>query len=337
MKPFTHFAAIALAALCAPAANAAEAKVETVYEGLNNPCGIAIQPETGHIFVADSGNLKVVRIAGGKAGDVITGFTKDVYGKGPMYDIGPLGLAFLDKDTLVVGGGGKPDGEEELFLFTVPKAGEAPIAADKPKLSFKLPATADMKGEGNFYGIAITKTGIYVTTNGDDSKGWIAKAEVNGTKVEKFARSIATKEAVEVDAPVGITISPRGEIVVGQMGEIDAPGDSQLTFYSARDGKLLANYKTGLNDITAVAYSPKGQLYALDFAWLDVAQGGLFQLIAVAKGPTPGVKAAKIAALDKPTAMAFGSDGTLYITTIGTAAEGAKASPGKLVKIAPGL
>src|SRR5690349_7763885 len=189
MKRLSLFAAIALAAIFSTAALAADAKVETVYEGLNNPCGIAIQPETGHIFVADSGNLKVVRIVGGKAEDVITGFTKDVYGKGPMYDIGPLGLAFLDKDTLVVGGGGKPDGEEELFIFTVPKAGEKAIAADKPKLSFKLPATADVKGEGNFYGIAITKTAIYVTTNGDDTKGWVAKADVNGTKVENFARS----------------------------------------------------------------------------------------------------------------------------------------------------
>jgi hypothetical protein len=337
MKRLSLLAGVVLAAWLSSAALAADAKVETVYEGLNNPAGIAVQPETGHVFIADSGALKVVRIVDGKAEDVITGFSKDVYGKGPMYDIGPLGLAFLDKDTLVVGGGGKPDGEEELFLFTVPKAGEKAIAADKPKLSFKLPAMADVKGEGNFYGIAITKTGIYVTTNGDDTKGWVAKADINGTKVENFARSIATKEAVEVDAPIGITISPRGEIVVGQMGDINVPEDGLLSFYSAKDGKLLANYKTGLNDITALTYSPKGQLYATDFAWLDATKGGLFQFIAEIKEGKPSLKATKIASLDKPTAMAFGSDGTLYITLIGTAKEGSKSSPGKLVKIAPGL
>ena len=45
------------------------------------------------------------------------------------------------------------------------------------------------------------------------------------------------------------------------------------------------------------------------------------------------VVAVKIASLDKPTALAFGADGSLYVTLIGTAAEGAKAKPGKLVKI----
>ena len=57
-----------------------------------------------------SGAGRIVRIelSTGKVEDVITGFKQDVYGKGPMYDIGPLGLAFLDANTLVVGGGDLP-------------------------------------------------------------------------------------------------------------------------------------------------------------------------------------------------------------------------------------
>jgi hypothetical protein len=47
------------------------------------------------------------------------------------------------------------------------------------------------------------------------------------------------------------------------------------------------------------------------------------------------VKAVKIAALDKPTAMAFGEDGALYVTVFDTAQAGEK--PGKLLKFAPGL
>ena len=35
-------------------------EVKTVVERLNNPCGIAIQPETGHVFVSDSGALRVL-------------------------------------------------------------------------------------------------------------------------------------------------------------------------------------------------------------------------------------------------------------------------------------
>ena len=44
----------ALAAGICLAVAADESKVEEVLGGLTNPCGIAIQPETGHVFVSDS-------------------------------------------------------------------------------------------------------------------------------------------------------------------------------------------------------------------------------------------------------------------------------------------
>src|SRR5262249_26266828 len=83
----------------------AEEKITVVLEGLHNPTGLAKQPGTGHIFVADSGAGKVIRIVDGKAQDVITDFAQDIYGKGPQYKIGPLGLAFIDENTLVVSDG----------------------------------------------------------------------------------------------------------------------------------------------------------------------------------------------------------------------------------------
>jgi len=106
---------------------AAEVKTETIVSGLNNPCGVAIQPETGHVFVSDSGAGKIIRIVNGKAEDVVTGSAKDVYGKGPMYDIGPLGMVFLDKNTLVVGDGGYKDGEEYVRVYTVTEAGKTAL------------------------------------------------------------------------------------------------------------------------------------------------------------------------------------------------------------------
>ena len=100
---------VVLSLVCMPLV-AAEPKVETVLEGLINPCGVAIQPETNTVFVSDSGSGRVVRVGGEKKSEeVIAGSPRDVYGKGPKYEIGPLGIAFLDKETLVVGdGGGRP-------------------------------------------------------------------------------------------------------------------------------------------------------------------------------------------------------------------------------------
>lgn len=311
-------------------------KVETVVDNLNNPCGVAIQPDTGHVFVADSGAGRIVRIVGGKAQDVIVGFSKDVYGKGPMYDIGPLGLVFLNRDTLVVGGGDLPDGEELLRAFKVPAAGQPAIQADAAIAKFNLPAEGELKAEGNFYGLASNGAAVFVSSNGDDTKGWVAKAEIKDGNIVSLVRSIATKEATEVDAPVGITFSPKGDLVVGQMGEINVPKDGLLTYYNASTGKMIMNLPTGLYDITALAYSPGNapQLYATDFAWMKADEGGLFKLVSTT---TPegkqAVKAEKVVSLDKPTAMAFGRDGALYVTVVGTAAEGDQKKPGKLLKV----
>ena len=213
MKKLFSLIAVVLVALAISPVRA-ETKADAVLGALSNPTGLAVQPETGHVFVSDSAAGKIIRVVDGKAEDVITGFPMDLYGKGPKYDIGPLGLAFVDKDTLVVGDGSFKDGEEFVRVFTVPAAGKPAINFDKDakaKLG-PLPEKDGLKPEGNFYAIAVGKTAIYISSNGDDTKGWVLKSEISGTKFGELTRYIATKEAVEVDAPVGITMSAVFEI-----------------------------------------------------------------------------------------------------------------------------
>jgi len=265
--------------------------------------------------------------------DVITGSPKDVYGKGPFYDIGPLGLVFTsDGKSVIVGDGGYKDGEECVRVYAVPASGKPAINYEKDasqKLGPLTPAEG-LLGEGNLYGLALTSSALYVTCNGDDTKGWVAMAELNGTKLGKLERWLPTKEAVEVDAPVGIAINKQGDIVIGQMGEMNKPQDSLLSFYSAKTKKLLSNFETKLYDISGVAYSPSGKLYVTDFAWMKPEEGGLFRIDQSGND----VKTVKIASLDKPTSLAFASDGTLYITVIGPKGENENASTqGKLLKI----
>lgn len=312
-----------------PAAESQEGELtsEVITAELNNPCGIAIQPETGTVFVADSGNLQILRLVDGKMEPVITEFPSDVYGKGPKYTIGPLGLCFLDKDTLVVGGGGLPDGEELLRVYKVPAPGEAAIKADQQEASMPLAAEGDVVGEGNFYALVASPSGVYATLNGDDAKGWIGKATREGSTLKDFTRFIATKEATEVDAPVGITMTEDGFLAVGQMGEITVPGDALLSFYS-QEGNNHGNFKTGLSDITALAYSSAGHLYALDFCWNDISKGGLFRLVADGDA---GCVAKPMMSIEKPTAMVFDDEGNLWVTSIGTAES--ESQGGQLLKI----
>ncbi len=312
-----------------PAETTTGLKAKVVLEELDNPSGIAIQPETGTVFVANSGASQVIKVVNGKAEPVITDFPVDVYGKGPKYNIGPLGLLFLDKKTLVVGDGGLLDGQELLRVYELKDDGK-PVKAEEMKASFSLAEAGEVKGEGNFYAMAATADGIFVTCNGDDTKGWVSRAAFKGTEVGPFERFLATKEATQVDAPVGITVSPEGYLVVGQMGEITVPNDSLITFYDATSKEMLLNLKTNLHDITAVAYSPRKQLYVLDYAWADTTQGGLFQVLKD-EGSETGMRTKKIMSLDKPTAMTFDADGALYITLIG------EEKKGKLIQVPPGL
>ncbi|MCY2965512.1 MAG: hypothetical protein NT069_18085 [Planctomycetota bacterium] len=330
--------ALLLAALSVAPASA-EVKVSTVLDGLDNPSGVAIHAKTGHLFVAT--HPAVLRVAPGdpaKKFVEVDAFKTDIYGKGPKYEIGPLGVALLGEDHLIVGDGSLADAAELVRVFKIGATPpEKPTAADNA--AFKLgpigPGDESAKGEGNFYAIAVGPKAFYVTSNGDDTKGWILKCEIKDGKPGKLVPFIATKPLVNTDAPVAITFSPDGkQLVVGQMGEVNMAGDSQLSFYNPEDGKLLKNHATGLNDIAGLAYSPKtGKLYAVDYSWVDAKNGGLFRLDVTADG----VKAEKILSLDKPTALAFDKEGALYITLFGTAAEGSKGPAGKLVKIAPEL
>ncbi len=308
----------------------AEPTVETVLEGLKNPVAVVLQPETDVIFVAESGAGRVIRIVDGKAEVVITGFPLEKYGEGPKYSIGPLGLAFLDKDHLVVGGGGLPDGEELLRCYKLPEAGS--IEASEMVSSSSLKPVDDVGGEGNFYGLARTSGALFVTCNGDDTKGWIARALLVGgveKTVAPLQRVIATKVATGLDAPVALTVSPDGNLVVGQMGEIKVAGDSGLTFYHPTSGKRLAHFATGLHDISGLAYGPGGMLYATDFSWLKPDQGSLSQLLSVRERKQT-VKARRILPLERPTAITFDQSGAALVTVIGS---GEKPDSGKLLRI----
>ena len=330
---------------------------EKIVSNLENPSGIAVQKKTGHVFIATRYGIYRYVPKTEKVYLEIDSYGTDVYGKGTFethtkFNVGPLGLAFMNDDHLVVGDGSRKDGVELVRIYKIPAK---PVDTDDGRKEETAVQTLGpikagkktVKGEGNFFGVAVGAGAIYVTCNGDDTKGWVAKAVIKDGKAGKLELSIATKVATGVDAPVPITFSPDGNtLVVGQMGEMNVPGDSLLTTYDPKTGKLLKKYKTGLSDIAGLAYSPKTKkLYATDFGWADAANakkkkpgpkvGGLYEL--TIKGDK--VVAKLILSLDKPAAIAFSADGKLYITLFGSKDDGDKSdeSPGGLYIIEAGL
>jgi DNA-binding beta-propeller fold protein YncE len=318
--------------------SAAGAEPEVIARGLDNPCGVAIQPGTNHVFV--STHEGIVRLVPGPRGysrfDEVLDFGTDTYGRGPEYQIGPLGLAFLDKDTLVVGGGELLDGEELVRFYTVgpaPRpAGKALKADDMKASTGPIPPGDDsLRGEGNFYGVAMKGSTLYVSSNGDDTKGWISKVVVKDGKPGPLTPFIASKQETGVDGPTGLTISPEGKLVGVQFGEVNLPGDSLVVVYDPENGAMESKLKTGLNDLAGIAYSPKtGKLYGVDFSWNPPDKGGLFLL----EFSGARIKPTRIAQLNHPSALAFAPDGTLFVTVIGIredSAEPKTPGPGTVV------
>ena len=308
-----------LALTCASlAASAAEPTVKVVVDGLDNPSGLAVQPGTGHVFVASHAGVHRIDPKSGKISAEVTGYPEptDIYGKGPKYPVGPLGLAFVNKEWLIVGDGSRADGSELVRIYKVGEAAGKPQKEDAAAQTLGPigPCEESPKGEGNFYGVATNGKSIYVTCNGDDTKGWVAHAPLVDGKAGPLKLKIATKPATEVDAPGPVVFSPEGKLVVGQIGEVNQAGDSLLTIYNDK-GELETKIALGINDICGLAYHPKtGKLYATDFSWVDPTKGALYELDPKAK--TGGAK--KIAGLDKPTGCAFDAEGNLYISTFGT-------------------
>lgn len=320
-------------ALLSVAVQAAEPKTTVVAAGIDNPSGLAVQSSTGNIFVAArSGVHRLVLDAKPALQTEIASFATDIYGKGPKYNIGPLGVGMLGDDHLVVADGSHPDEKEVVLVIKVGK--ESPktphTAKDAAFVLGPIKAGKDSaKGEGNYFGVAINKQAIFITCNGDDTKGWVAKSDLKAGKPGELTPFIATKIATNVDAPVGITLSKDGkDLVISQMGEMNVANDSLLTTYNPADGKLIKALKTGLHDIAGLAYSPKtGKLYVVDFAWVKTSEGGLFEL--TVEGDK--VTATKVLSLDKPTALTFGKDGHLYIAEFGTSTDEKPA--GKIIRV----
>ncbi|QDT66692.1 YncE family protein [Calycomorphotria hydatis] len=323
-----------------------EAAIEpiTLVTNLENPSGLAIHGPSGDVFAASRYGVYRYDPKNHAVSIEVAGYEPDVYGKGPKYDIGPLGLDFLGDDMLVVGDGSRKDGEELVRIYKVGKEPrKAPLDEKKAEHTFGPieAGEASARGEGNFYDVAVGKNAIFITSNGDDTKGWIQKITLEDGVPKEMTPSIATKEAVGVDAPVPLVFNKdMSELFVGQMGEITVPGDSLLLVFDPETGELKRKYELGLSDPTGIDFSPKtGKLYVTDFAWAKPEDGGLFEVTFDGEN----VSTKKIVSLDKPTAIKFDKDGKLYVTVIGTVDPEAKSksgdqlSAGTLVVIDAGL
>jgi hypothetical protein len=289
--------------------------ISLVVTGLNNPTGVAMQPETGEVFIADSGNGQVVRLFENKITPVITNFPTQTLPTEPRVKVGPLSLAFLNKNNLLVGNGGQL--EDSLQQFVISDSA-TPANADTAKTSLTLfNNEGENQAEGNFSSVAVGPTFVLVTSQGQAGRGWVSLGNrPTGDAVTDLTRHIATTDQLKSSTPSAISITPHGYALVANLGSLGPDRDSVAGFFEITSKRLLLKLDLGLRDVSALSYSPRRQMYALDLSWTEPAEGGLFRVIEDTTSPTKLVTKL-IARLPYPTAMCFDSDGGLFVTLRG--------------------
>jgi hypothetical protein len=284
--------------------------------GLNLPTSVAIQPETEVVFVAESGQGRVLRLIDGLLQPVITDFPVVPLLDYPGVKLGPVGLLFLSKEILLVSCRLSADDTPLIRVYRVPE--DSSSIRYEAALSQHSLGPLEDRLDLPAHSMAMTATAerVYYTVMSDTKTGRIIHSDRSGDDISELRSWIDREQSSQQWRPSGISISPHGYLVVSTVGDWGEQSDSRLAFFELSSKRKALELETGLNDVIAVLYSNRKQLYLLDMALSNPSSGGLYRSLADPANPS-GMIVKPIAALDHPTSMIFDSQGTLLITTWG--------------------
>jgi hypothetical protein len=302
-----------------------ELETETIADDLRLPTAIAVRStpsaEQYQVFVADVGAGQVVRFDSSKRGSgalAITGFVTSSDADGLMHLPGPRGLLLLDlKRMLVVGSEGDRRPFVRLYELTDE---EKPMSAEQAEQEAKVAADA-LEAAGEVDGFcAVART--YANDQVPDFLVLTGLSKGAGASVWRLPVRSSTLGELKVlskpqsASPVAIAVEPGGHIVVIRP-DLDTPGESRLAFINPIDGHTVVDFTVKLSDIVAAAYSPNsGNLYAVRNSTRDAQQNGVYRIDAVERSTEPAATALRVSEVAEPTALAFGPDNVLYVTSL---------------------
>jgi hypothetical protein len=305
---------------------AAEAKVETILSDLRAPCCVAVRPDSNsapaEIFVADRAAGRVIQVHAEtpNAGDeAIAGFPVAEAADSSGCAVGVRSLCFLDGARLVTAGTGQ-DGTPFLRLFDF-LDGDNSLQADDFKQDVEFSNGADANGRLCVEHIARTSPNdrvadmLIIASSNERGALGLLKIPVRANTLADATALKPTAGNADIGAAQGIAIGRSGFIVVSCKSKTE--GTTQLKYVNPLDGRVSLALDVRLGNVVALAYHPKtGNLYACNQAAAD-AGGGIYRIDDATEPSKPAVSAVKLADAPRPTALAFGRDGALYVTALG--------------------
>jgi hypothetical protein len=320
-------ASVCLAGVAASSdALAADASVEKIIGNLNGPCALAVRPGRSdpiEVFVAECGTGRVIKLTANKSDsnqEVIAGFapqTTDNKSVDKPSVAGIQSLFFLDRTRLVVAGG--DHAKPFIRLYEIGDS-NASLKAEDFKQEVKLPSD-DNRAESIhcFHDLARTQPNdkvadvLVTAAMGDRESAGLWKVAVRANTLGDIGQFGGAKAGDNTTAVGGIAVGNPGYVAIIRGSKSDPKQANVLQFLNPVDGRVIFQINTDLQRIVALAYSPAtGNLFAA-----DAASGGIYRLDDASELGKPACKAIRVADVERPTAVGFTTDGTLYVTALG--------------------
>jgi sugar lactone lactonase YvrE len=300
----------------------------TVFSQFNGPVGVTVDA-AGNVFVADAGNNKIRKIAGGVVSTLAGGGAGDEYG---LVNETGISARFNNPTGVVVDGGGNVFVADKFnhairkitsdgVVTTLTGDGAATFAdgllADA---RFNSPAGIAIDGTGNLF-IAdqnnnrIREVGFLTVVN-------LTVSTLAGNGVAGFADGAGT--IAQFKSPTDITSDAAGNVYVADMQNKRIRKVTPAGVVSTYAGCNLAGYLDG-PAATAQFYMPEGiasdaagNIYVVDGSTVirKISTAGIVSTIAGAYGSNTGYVDGPIsvARFSHPKALAVDAAGNIYVT-----------------------
>jgi sugar lactone lactonase YvrE len=330
----------------------ADYALQTLANGLNNPRGMAFASD-GSLYITEAGSPfmpdldtpslttgqgtlyfgnsgAITRFANGSLSTVLSGLPS-LFNSTSGDVSGAQGIGFWGDDLYyTIGLGADPAARSASPLFSglgqlmvLPGASGTPHAFADISAFEGLNNPAGGPVDSNPYQILPTAGGIFVADAGGNS---ILNVSSAGTV--SLVATLPTAPAGAEPVPTGLATDAFGNLYVSQLTGFPFPvGGSSL--YRI-DGGVPTPIATGFTNVVDLAAGPNGHLYLLEFAHNGLLSGdpsgALWDV-----NPFTGEKSLLLdQGLTVPSALAVGSDGTIFIAN-----QGAIPGQGQLLALRP--